>query len=670
MKPNFWKTANREYNLHRFDNAVAKYVMCQSDVQPKPQDYDLMPNTDPAFKKPAGTFAALVRKQRGETETPQTPAPEPEKKKPFRFAVDLHGTGITKKALEKTIRAQETQLDKAAKVSTPDPHDIVERATQLDAEALQLKEKELGKNITLDEYQKAALVGLQRQKFGCLIGAAGTGKTTVERELAEVLEESTPVVDINDAKLPGQRTDTRDMRAAICFCAFTGRAVQQMKRALPRKYHSTCATIHATLGYAPVIEEVFDKETQQWKEVKRFRPTFTAQNKLPFKVAVMDETGMTGIGLWNEFIAALPDDCRIILIGDINQLPPVQDRSVLGFAMLNWPTFALEKIHRQAADNPIIANAHRILRGEMPQKDAKKFAMVNMPDSSVGTYEKMFKRPGCIIDQLVQKDLFDPFRDAIIVPTNKGTLGQLHLNEHLVMKFNPAKTTEDGIVLNPRQIITAGWVHVAFAVGDKVMLLQNDRQRNLTNGMTGVVKEIQKNPNFMPTKSAHANVNTAASFDGVELEEVEDFLNETKLENVPDKDDEDEGQRPASHIMVVRFGSGDFMQEVSFQTAGQYRQVTLAYAFTCHKSQGGEYPNVVILCHSANLRMLTREWLYTAVTRAQERVILCCNDRGIRQALRIQRIKGKTVKEKAMKFLELESLEDVKLPYLPQAEEI
>lgn len=606
----------------------------------------------------------------------KTKTKTPEKKKP---TFTLRGTGITKRELDRTAAAQEKALDKAEQVLKQkqllpeDAHDLVEHATRLDAAELEVKEQELGKNIILDQFQQAALDGLARQKYGCLIGAAGTGKTTVERQLAELLEATTETFDLNNARLPSQRSTIREMYAAICFCAFTGRAVQQMKRALPKKYHPLCATIHATLGYAPVDEEYFDKDKREWRVRRIFRPTFDAQNKLPYKICVIDESGMLGTSLWNELIAALPDECRIIMIGDINQLPPVHDRSVLGWAMLRWPVYTLEKIHRQAEGNPIIANAHKILRGQKPQPDKKKFALVKVDQSPSKAFDNMFHSQGCIIDQLYQKGLFDPFRDAIIVPTNVGVLGQEHINELLVMKFNPPKKIE-GVVINPRTIITAGWRQCVFAVGDKVMLLQNDRTRGLTNGMTGVVKQITKNDSFISDKSDLAQIDKEATFDFDSEEELHDVLADINRKNeeaaAEGKEDDNESQRPASHIMTVRFGSGDMMQEVAFATAGQYRQVALAYAFTCHKSQGGEYETVVILAHNSQQRMLCREWLYTAVTRARERVILCHTDRALFGALKSQRIKGNTVREKAMKFLELESLEGVKLPYLPEKQEI
>jgi len=567
----------------------------------------------------------------------------------------LFGTGVTKKAVKKELVAEKKLVKSILTEELIEPTSKLELMQkhidqQADIDQPQIISMPIPSDIEWDEYQLAALKGLPKQKYACLIGPAGVGKTTVTQQLVKEIEAEIPTIDLNRAKL--HQTDKAEYNVAICFCAFTGRAVQQMKRPLPREYHPLCNTIHATLGYAPVKVE-YQQEDGMWKEKLVFKPTFTATNQLPFKVCIIDEAGMVPISLWNELLAALPSDCRIILIGDINQLPPVQGRSVLGFAMLKWPTYTLEKIHRQAADNPIIANAHRILQGQFPQKDKNKFAILTLPDGSIKAYNHVLG----YIQQLHMKGIFDPMRDALIVPQNKGTLGQLHLNERLVHYFNPPDK-------NKREVITTGYEHVTYATGDKIMLLQNDRERGLTNGMTGVVANIALNGMFNGARSTHTMDQSAINIDmdGWDKELTNDDDYETK--------EDDENQRQASHILTVQFGATDDAIEVPFSTAGHYRKITLAYAFTCHKSQGGEYENVIIVVHASNIKMLTREWFYTAVTRAKDKVILLCNDRGLLQCINIQRIKGKTIQEKARSFLALQDKTDTKLPNLPEPVEI
>ena len=126
-------------------------------------------------------------------------------------------------------------------------------------------------------------------------------------------------------------------------------------------------------------------------------------------------------------------------------------------------------------------------------------------------------------------------------------------------------------------------------------------------------------------------------------------------------------ERQASHITTVQFQNVE--KPIRFATAGEYTKISHAYAFTCHKSQGGEYPTVVIVCHSVNAIMLTREWLYTAVTRGQQKVILLYNRLGLSQAIRRQVIKGKTIQEKAQCFIDLQDNKDTTVPNLPEPTE-
>ncbi len=584
-----------------------------------------------------------------------------QKAKPLNL---LRGTGITQRLAKQGDR----DAKKIAAATTTTKLDILQGREDIHGQitidapqprVLTLADHDLPDDlmgdIELDNDQMTAVAGIVKQQFAVLIGAAGTGKTTTTKALVKALERSVATIDLNRARTSRYQQDAPDWNVAVAFCAFTGRAVQQIKRALPKEYHPMCDTIHATLGYAPVEEEYFNKKENEWQIRKVFRPTFTAANKLPYKIVIVDEAGMVPVYLWNELIDALPADCRIILVGDINQLPPVQGRSVLGFAMLQWPTFALTKVHRTAEDNAIIQNAHRVLNGKMPIADKKTFFIQDMPGGSMETLRMTLG----IVQKLHQKDKFDPFQDGLIVPQNKSVIGQLELNTSLVGYFNQVEYKE-GIPLNPRTLIKAGYVTCNYAVGDKVMLLNNERTLGLTNGMIGIVQEITLNGKFKgEAVSTSSDITLDMDF---ELEALDAEI-EAIGKDDPDAD-EKERERQASHIMKVKFQNVD--DEVEFSAAGSFNKLAHAYAFTCHKSQGGEYPTVVILLHSANLRMLTREWLYTAMTRAKQKVILLCNRRGLVHAIGTQRIKGNTFEEKAQSFIKLMDATDTSLPTLPE----
>ena len=114
------------------------------------------------------------------------------------------------------------------------------------------------------------------------------------------------------------------------------------------------------------------------------------------------------------------------------------------------------------------------------------------------------------------------------------------------------------------------------------------------------------------------------------------------------KEETEDDQRQASHVMTIKFENG---QTHVCSTAGDFRRVKYGYAATCHKSQGGEYPNIIILCHSVNAVMLSQEWLYTAITRARNNVYIICNQRGLDKALKRQVITGYSLAEKIRSYI-------------------
>lgn len=598
-------------------------------------------------------------------DNPQKPKPrsfaellaKPKAEKPKGHDL-LHGTGITKRVAtqaEKIFSKQQNQVFQPAEVvQKPKPET---EAPEYGPKTLNVQFAK-NKQIELDEYQQAALDGLRYEQFGCLIGAAGTGKTTVTKQLIEQIIND--VETINSQHTLGKRGENGghvgSYIPAIAACAYTGTATENVRKALGAEFQIRVDTIHGILGFYPTVETYFDEDSNTHKERKKFIPYYTASNPLPWKVIIIDEAGMLGIDLWHQLYDALLPDCRVIMIGDINQLPPVQGRSVLGFAMLSWPTFALEKIHRQAADSPIISNAHRILQGKMPIPDGKHFIVVNCEGGGVDTFKKVTN----LVKAMDQKNLFDCLQDAIITAVNGDTLGQEHFNQRLLPYFNGPKEDEHGVIVNPRYTIYGGRTQCAFANGDKVMVLSNDRDAGITNGMIGVVINVAPNPSYNGKMGAAQEVNMDFSDDDFGDMDFDDDEDEIEVE------EDEEGKRQASHVVTVRFQHTDH----EFRSAGDMGKLAHAYAFTCHKSQGKEYPTVLVVCHSKNAVMLSREWLYTAITRSQLRIFLCANNRGLMMALQRQNIRGNTIAEKAQSFIALMDKKDTKVPNLPQPSKI
>lgn len=618
-----------------------------------------------------------LRAERTTQTRPETVKPE---------EINLTGSGFNKKTLERSEKAVNRQVAQSIKAN--------EQQTLLRSEAesdfqsaidetiAALRAEHTRGNITLDDSQIAAVAGIMHNQCSILIGAAGTGKTTVTGITISELAKRVEVIDLRAAQIVSTKDEmgkNQRVRAdkddktkaeeapAIAIMAYTGRAAQQAKQALPQEWHRVTTTIHAGLAYAPEREEVdrFDPVTGQMETKERlvFRPGFNEYNKLPYRVYVFDESGMIPIPLWNEFIAASNPTDRILLVGDINQLPPTHGKSVLGYAMRKWPVFELSKIHRQAAGSSIIMNAHNVLNGR-PLENGENFHIIGAGTSKTpcpsgqGAMKPYILK---VVKRLHELGHFDPFRDAIIVPQNKGMIGQIELNEMLVTMFNPERE-EGGVIVNKRTHIHTGTSHVHFAIGDKVMITSNINTIDppITNGMIGLIESLNVNGKY-DTKRAQVNLN--GDDDDADGETLDFDMDAMAIDlavaddDSKGKEDDSEDQRQASHVMLIKFNNG---QTYTASTAGDFRRVVHGYAITCHKAQGGEYPNTVIVCHSANAVMLTREWLYTALTRARKNVYLIANDRGLAQALKRQVIKGMTLAEKIRSYLiETKSDDDV-----------
>lgn len=637
-------------------------------------------------------------------------------------AIDLRGSGLTKRGAERDTKAYEREV--AATLKKGDGSDLVNRAESdmrsgVEATLAEMREANAKRAVQFDDSQLRALVGIMHNKVACLIGAAGTGKTTVTKEICNELKKLVRVVRVDETtfvtcesekgerfrvllkealaqkfKILGDDANLKDEELpGIALAAFTGRASQQIKRAVPEEWWRNISTIHSLLGYAPVFEEVdyIDPITKDdsVKTVRRFRPSFNSTCMLPFTFYVFDEASMIPIPLWNELIDAMPPNARILVIGDIHQLPPPYGKGVLGYCLNKWPVYELTHIHRQAAGNMIIQNAHNILHGRA-MENAVNFHMIGN-DPRIGGLSptgqsELHNYFLTVIQKLSKTKLpsgefcYNPLKDNVIVPSNKNLCGTVALNEKLVTIFNP-EVKENGIIINKRMKIHTGNNFVYFALRDKVMITKNinTTEPPITNGMLGVVESINLNGRYDQKRSQVDDDDSSFSLDedaplDLDLDNLNFALSDKDGEE-KEKPDETGDQRQASHVMVIRFENG---QTYECSTAGDYRAVTHGYATTCHKAQGGEYPNVIILCHSINAVQLCQEWLYTAVTRARNNVFIVCNKRGLDQAISRQTIKGKTLAEKIKSYLidnkiDAEGMvvfDASKFPILPEPQEV
>ena len=498
----------------------------------------------------------------------------------------------------------------------------------------------------------------------CATGAAGTGKTTSTKKIVDRLMESASflrAVDMDSYFKKGKQEEGDDYEVtqrwvpSICLVGFTGRSTQMIKKNFPRSWHGNIMTIHRCLAFMPVWEEEWDDEQGEMRNRMRFEPTFNAMNKLPWDIIVIDEAGMVGLDLWEQLRVALKDSCKVIMIGDINQLPPVHGRSVFGFAMGTWPAWELTHVHRQQdSDDRIVDNAWRILKGQKPESGGN-FQMVKFDELATKASQQVRK----FLPTITEKGIYDPIRDSCITATNgedgqRGfALGQKPLNREFAIIFNKD---------NPRYIIDAGRERQKFAVGDKVMATRNDYEAGITNGMTGIIVDISENGAWSGDRRRFGTVEAVNQY-MLELDDesdenedltVEDMLESYGAQEQGRKDAKEAKERgPASHHVTVRFGTGDHGFEIVFSTLAEVASLMTAYVVTCHKMQGGECPVVVVILHTAHKAMHFREWLYTAVTRGSEKVILLYTDQALRNVLTKQKIKGSTLAQKVEAFMAL-----------------
>lgn len=537
-------------------------------------------------------------------------------------------------------------------------------------------------DFPFDESQLAAVSGMINSDYAALTGAAGTGKTTTTKKLVDELLSTTQIsrVDMrrywskdDDGKMQDSQyhgSDDEDdyeldesnpIIPSVVLCSYTGRATQMIKKNFPRDWHNNIMTIHRMLGFMPEYYEDWDPEWEDpatgekgaMRNKLRFVPTYTADCKMPWDIIIIDEAGMLGVELWHMVWAAAKRGCRIYMIGDINQLPPVHGKSIFGFAMAKWPSFELTKVHRQqGVNNPIVDNAWRIIHGLMPQSEGA-FQMIPLK----GDAQMASRKVRAIVPRLKEMGVYEPIRDTIITPINgeEGSrgfaLGQLPLNREFALMFNPSSE-------NTRYIIDGGREKKMFAVGDKVMATRNDYEAGITNGMTGIIVDISDNGAYSGERERYGPVEQvnawlAADSDveddsGMSLEDLEESFAAIDQGIKDKKEKRDRG--PSSHIVTVRFGSDEHGFEIPFATLAEVGSLMTAYVATCHKMQGGESPTIIVICHDAHKQMLYREWLYTAVTRASQKCILLYSELALKVALNKQNIKGASLKEKVASF--------------------
>lgn len=495
-----------------------------------------------------------------------------------------------------------------------------------------------------DKYGKAITYNSKQAEFvqlagsgasAVLIGAAGTGKTTCMKGTVQALIQNgiCGVLDTSSHK------HLQGGTPGIVICAYTRRAVNNIRKNLSADVQGNCITIHKLLEYAPVYNEVIDEATGDTKTKMSFEPSRNAANPLPssIRTIIFEESSMIGTDLYKEVINACPHSPQLIFLGDIQQLPPVFGPAILGFKLLSLPVVELTEVYRQALESPIISLAHRILSGNILDKN--EFPEWKKPDQlTIHPWKKKISpqdalnTAGQFFIASEKAGVYDPEEDMILIPFNKS-FGTEELNKILANHLSKKRGELTYEVI-------AGFNKHYFSVGDKVLYEKED----------AVITKIESNPAYTGAHFLPASRTLDYwGYDPVIREDVSasdsdvDFL----LSQVASSEDSDR-VRQASHTVYLKMLDSEV--EVKVDKASELNGMLLGYALTVHKSQGSEWRKVFFVCHQSHATMLQRELLYTAVTRAREELYIICEPETFVKGITSQRVKGDTLAEKAEFF--------------------
>lgn len=386
-------------------------------------------------------------------------------------------------------------------------------------------EKKAG--FTLAPAQLRAVRKSISSKVSIVTGGPGVGKTTIIRALVEIFAARTGAHKIN-----------------VQLGAPTGRAAKRMTESTG----APAQTLHRLLKYNPQTNEF----------------TFNEEKPLPGDVFIFDETSMVDIRLMADLVAALPRRATLILVGDTDQLPSVGPGNVLHDLIRSGaiPTSQLTEIFRQDNSGLIVRNAHHVNAGEPfeTRSGASDFYFIPQDDPAKALdYALDF-----MVTRIPRHFHMEPLQDVqVLTPMRRNLLGSENLNAAIQQRLNGTGPS-----------IQRGGM--CFRVGDRVMQLRNNYDKDVFNGDVGFVQEVQT-----------ADRSLIVLFDGKPVE----------------------------------------------YRAGDLDELTLAYATTIHKSQGSEYPAVIVLLHRQHFMMLQRNLLYTAITRGRKLVLVIGAAWAVKQAI-------------------------------------
>ena len=394
------------------------------------------------------------------------------------------------------------------------------------ASTLPIVEEELGFNLS-DEQRDAVFEACSNKVF-IITGGPGTGKTTITKAVVSTLSR---------------------LGLKVKLAAPTGRAAKRMSEATGQP----AQTLHRLLQCQP--DGGFH---------------YCQDQKLKTSVLVIDEASMVDAHLFVSVLRALPHTCRLILVGDINQLPSVGPGNVLADLINSErvPCAVLTHIFRQAQESFIVINAHRINNGEFPRghpQQAPEADFFWIPQEDSSKVQKLVLDSVC--ERIPERYGLDPMRDIqVLTPMHKGDVGTQALNQELQDRLNPMKPGQKEFKRGFNR----------FRVGDRVLQLRNNYDKDVFNGDLGWIMDM--------------NVEDGELF--VEID-------------------------------------GNYIH----YEGAEVDELSLAYAVSVHKSQGSEYPAVVMPVVTQHYMLLQRNLLYTGLTRARRLAVMVGSERAFQIGL-------------------------------------
>ncbi len=327
------------------------------------------------------------------------------------------------------------------------------------------------------------------------------------------------------------------------------------------------------------LSEVTGREAKTVHRLLEFDPEQRGfkrgpDSPLECDVLIVDECSMLDMVLSYSLLKAVPDDAQVVFVGDVDQLPSVGPGNVLRDLIDSGavPVARLTQVFRQAAESLIITNAHRINKGQFPTLPAPS-EHKDCAFVPAEEPEEVAEKIVAVVARSLPKRGYQTGDVQVLTPMQRGSAGAAHLNTRLQEVLNPPTEGKEEVARGSR----------LFRVGDRVMQMVNNYDKGVYNGDIGVVITISHEDSVLGVQFTDAQGTNDVSYDFADVDEL-----------------------------------------------------TLAFATSIHKSQGSEYPVVVLAIHTQHFMLLQRNLLYTALTRAKKFAVLVGTQRAIAMAVKKQ----------------------------------